>query len=165
MARALEEQGRLPDLERMSLEERLGLLVEREISARASKLKHAATPEDAKYPTARGLNRTLFKQQLHRGADRAAKSRIRPGVRRERGRRRMESGRTSGRNTGHATAVIFSDTPENPFSIPPCVTRCRPDKGIGVPAQIHAPRAAGGLIRYRPSMADYCRIAVQPVSA
>jgi len=74
MANALEEQSRLPDLERMTFEERLGLLVEREISARAStqmagrlrraKLKHAATPEDVDYRTARGLDRILFNRLL-----------------------------------------------------------------------------------------------------
>lgn len=56
MAKALNEQQRLPELDRMSFEERLGLLVEREASERASmqttarlrraKLKHAAAPED-----------------------------------------------------------------------------------------------------------------------
>lgn len=74
MANALEEQSRLPDLERMTFEERLGLLVEREISVRAStqmagrlrraKLKHAATPEDVDYRTVRGLDRTLFNRLL-----------------------------------------------------------------------------------------------------
>ena len=74
MATALEEQSRLPDLERMTFEERLGLLVEREISARTSKqmagrlrrakLKHAATPEDVDYRTARGLDRSLFNRLL-----------------------------------------------------------------------------------------------------
>lgn len=74
MANALEEQSRLPDLDRMTFEERLGLLVEREISVRAStrmagrlrraKLKHAATPEDVDYRAARGLDRTLFNRLL-----------------------------------------------------------------------------------------------------
>lgn len=74
MANALAEQSRLPDLDRMTFEERLGLLVEREISARAStqmagrlrraKLKHAATPENVDYRTARGLDRTLFNRLL-----------------------------------------------------------------------------------------------------
>ncbi|PJC02729.1 MAG: AAA family ATPase [Gallionellales bacterium CG_4_9_14_0_8_um_filter_59_50] len=74
MATALEEQSHLPDLERMTFEERLGLLVEREISARASKqmagrlrrakLKHAATPEDVDYRAVRGLDRTLFNRLL-----------------------------------------------------------------------------------------------------
>ena len=74
MATALEEQSRLPDLDRMTFEERLGLLVEREISVRAStrmtgrlrraKLKHAATPEDVDYRATRGLDRTLFNRLL-----------------------------------------------------------------------------------------------------
>lgn len=74
MAHALEEQSRLPDLERMSFDERLALLVEREASLRAStqsagrlrraRLKHAATPEDVDYRTARGLDRTLFNRLL-----------------------------------------------------------------------------------------------------
>jgi DNA replication protein DnaC len=74
MAQALNEQQRLPDLERMSFEERLGLLVEREASERASmqtsarlrraKLKHTATPEDVDYRVARGLDRTLFNRLL-----------------------------------------------------------------------------------------------------
>lgn len=74
MAKALDEQQRLPELDRMSFEERLGLLVEREASERASmqtaarlrraKLKHAAVPEDVDYRVARGLDRTLFSRLL-----------------------------------------------------------------------------------------------------
>ena len=74
MAQALNEQQRLPELDRMSFEERLGLLVEREVSERASlqmsarlrraKLKHAAVPEDVDYRVARGLDRTLFNRLL-----------------------------------------------------------------------------------------------------
>ena len=74
MARALSDQQRLPKLDLMSFEERLGLLVEREASERASmqttarlrraKLKHAATPEDVDYRVARGLDRTLFNRLL-----------------------------------------------------------------------------------------------------
>jgi len=74
MAKALSEQQRLPELDLMSFEERLGLLVEREASERASmqttarlrraKLKHAATPEDVDYRVARGLDRTLFNRLL-----------------------------------------------------------------------------------------------------
>lgn len=74
MAQALSEQQCLPDLERMSFEERLGLLVEREVSERAStqtaarlrraRLKHAAVPEDVDYRVARGLDRTLFNRLL-----------------------------------------------------------------------------------------------------
>lgn len=74
MAKALSEQQRLPELDRMSFEERLGLLVEREASERASaqtsarlrraRLKHAATPEDVDYRVARGLDRTLFNRLL-----------------------------------------------------------------------------------------------------
>jgi len=59
MAKALNEQQRLPELDRMSFEERLGLLVERR-----AKLKHAATPEDVDYRVARGLDRTLFNRLL-----------------------------------------------------------------------------------------------------
>lgn len=74
MAKALDEQRCLPELDRMSFEERLGLLVEREASERASmqttarlrraKLKHAAVPEDVDYRVARGLDRTLFNRLL-----------------------------------------------------------------------------------------------------
>jgi DNA replication protein DnaC len=74
MAKALNAQQRLPELDRMSFEERLGLLVEREASERASmqttarlrraRLKHAAAPEDVDYRVARGLDRTLFNRLL-----------------------------------------------------------------------------------------------------
>jgi DNA replication protein DnaC len=74
MAQALEEQSRMPDIERLAFEERLGLLVEREMSLRTStqtasrlrraRLKHAATPEDVDYRTARGLDRALFTRLL-----------------------------------------------------------------------------------------------------
>ncbi len=74
MAQALNEQQTLPELDRMSFEERLGLLVEREISERASlqttarlrraKLKHTAAPEDVDYKELRGLDRILFNRLL-----------------------------------------------------------------------------------------------------
>jgi DNA replication protein DnaC len=74
MAQALNEQQRLPELDRMSFEERLGLLVEREVSERASmqttarlrraKLKHAAVSEDVDYRVVRGLDRALFSRLL-----------------------------------------------------------------------------------------------------
>ena len=74
MAQALNEQQNLPELDRMTFEERLGLLVEREVSERAStqtsarlrraRLKHAAVPEDVDYRVARGLDRALFNRLL-----------------------------------------------------------------------------------------------------
>jgi len=74
MAKALNEQQQLPEIDRMSFAERLGLLVEREASERASmqtsarlrraRLKHAATPEDVDYRIARGLDRALFTRLL-----------------------------------------------------------------------------------------------------
>ena len=50
MAQALNEQQTLPELDRMSFEERLGLLVEREISERAS-LQTTARLRRAKHET------------------------------------------------------------------------------------------------------------------
>lgn len=74
MAQALNEQQHLPEIGRMSFEERLGLLVEREVSERTSKptaarlrcakLKHAAVPEDVDYRAARGLDQSLFSRLL-----------------------------------------------------------------------------------------------------
>ena len=62
MARALAEQQALPDIAHLSFEERLGLLVEREVSERDSrltsgrlrraKLKQAAVAEDVDYRAA-----------------------------------------------------------------------------------------------------------------
>ena len=74
MARALAEQQALPDLNHLSFEERLGLLVEREVSERLStqtasrlrraKLKQAAVAEDVDYRAARSLDRALFNRLL-----------------------------------------------------------------------------------------------------
>lgn len=74
MARALAEQQALPDLNHLSFEERLGLLVEREVSERESrltssrlrraKLKQAAVAEDVDYRAARSLDRALFNRLL-----------------------------------------------------------------------------------------------------
>ena len=75
MAAALTEQQGLADIEAMSFEERLGLLVERESSVRESrqttarlrraKLKFPdAVPEDIDYRSARGLDRGLIGQLL-----------------------------------------------------------------------------------------------------
>jgi DNA replication protein DnaC len=74
MARALAEQQALPDLDHLSFEERLGLLVEREVSERESrqtssrlrraKLKQAAVAEDVDYRAARSLDRAVFNRLL-----------------------------------------------------------------------------------------------------
>jgi DNA replication protein DnaC len=77
MARALAEQQRQGDLAHLSFEERLGLLVDRELLERDDKrlkarLRHAglrqtATPEDVDYRAGRGLERAQF-LQLTQGA-------------------------------------------------------------------------------------------------
>lgn len=74
MARALAEQQALPDIAHLPFEERLGLLVEREVSERESrltsgrlrraKLKQAAVAEDVDYRAARSLDRALFNRLL-----------------------------------------------------------------------------------------------------
>ena len=74
MARALAEQQALPDIAQLAFEERLGLLVEREISERLSaqtasrlrraKLKQTAVAEDVDYRAARSLDRALFNRLL-----------------------------------------------------------------------------------------------------
>ena len=73
MARALTEQGAL-DLDHLSFEERLGLLVDRETTERdgrllaqrllRAKLKPNTAAEDTDYRHARGLDKVLFKRLL-----------------------------------------------------------------------------------------------------
>ena len=70
MAKALEEQRRHPDVEALSFEERLGLLVDREAIERENKrlgsrlkfagLRQTAIVEDTDMKVARGLDKTLF---------------------------------------------------------------------------------------------------------
>ena len=70
MARALEEMRRQPEAADLGFEDRLALLVDRELLERDSKRLHArlrfaglrlqATPEDVDYRAARGLDRALF---------------------------------------------------------------------------------------------------------
>ena len=70
MAKALEEQRRHPDVEALSFEERLGLLVDREAIERENKrlgsrlkfagLRQTAVVEDADMKVARGLDKALF---------------------------------------------------------------------------------------------------------
>jgi DNA replication protein DnaC len=70
MAQALEEQRRQPDLETMSFEERLALLVEREATGREDRrlrarlkfagLRQSACIEDIDWRATRGLDRALF---------------------------------------------------------------------------------------------------------
>ena len=70
MAKALEEQRRQPDIEALSFEERLALLVDREAIERENKrlsnrlkfagLRQTATIEDADMKVARGLDKALF---------------------------------------------------------------------------------------------------------
>lgn len=74
MARAFAEQQAMPDIAHLAFEERLGLLVEREVSERDSrltssrlrraKLKQAAVAEDVDYRAARSLDRALFNRLL-----------------------------------------------------------------------------------------------------
>ncbi len=64
MRQALEEQMQMPDIEELSFEQRLGLLVDREYTERENrrlktrlskaKLRHNASPEDIDYRTPRG---------------------------------------------------------------------------------------------------------------
>lgn len=70
MARALEEQLAQPDIAALSFEERLGLLVDREVDYRANKrlarllkeakLKQQACVEDVDFRHPRGLDRSVF---------------------------------------------------------------------------------------------------------
>ncbi len=70
MAKALEEQRRSPDLDALSFEERLGLLVDREAAERDSKrltarlkfaaLRQNACVEDVDWRTTRGMDRAVF---------------------------------------------------------------------------------------------------------
>jgi DNA replication protein DnaC len=76
MARALEEQRRQPDSTELNFEDRLAILVDREVLERDNKrlktrlrfagLRHVAAPEDVDYRAHRGLDRALF-QRLAQG--------------------------------------------------------------------------------------------------
>ena len=70
MVKALSEQAELPEIEQLSFEERLGLLVDREMTERAdrrlqtrlrqAKLKHSACIEDVDYRHNRNLDKGLM---------------------------------------------------------------------------------------------------------
>jgi DNA replication protein DnaC len=70
MARAFEEQRRMPDLDALSFEERIGLLVDREAAERDTKrltarlkfaaLRQNACIEDVDWRTPRGIDRAVF---------------------------------------------------------------------------------------------------------
>jgi DNA replication protein DnaC len=70
MAKAFEEQRRLPDIEALSFEERIGLLVDREAAERDTKrltarlkfaaLRQNACVEDVDWRTPRGIDRAVF---------------------------------------------------------------------------------------------------------
>ncbi len=70
MAKALEEQRRSPDLDALSFEERVGLLVDREAAERDTKrlttrlkfaaLRQSACVEDIDLRTPRGIDRAVF---------------------------------------------------------------------------------------------------------
>jgi DNA replication protein DnaC len=74
MAKALAEQAQTPEVQALSFEERLGLLVEREATERhnrqtssrlrRARLKQAAVAEDIDYRHPRGLDRALFRRLL-----------------------------------------------------------------------------------------------------
>jgi DNA replication protein DnaC len=70
MAKALSEQGNMPDITALSFEERLGLLVDRELTERSdrrlttrlrqAKLRLTACLEDIAYRHPRGLEKSLM---------------------------------------------------------------------------------------------------------
>lgn len=70
MAAALEDQMRMPDLSDLSFDERLGLLIDREMTERenrrlgnrlrTAKLRHTAVIEDIDYQSQRGLDKGLI---------------------------------------------------------------------------------------------------------
>ncbi len=74
MAKALAEQRCLPDIQSLSFEERLGLLVDRENTERQNRLitnrlrqarlKQPAVAEDIDYRHSRGLDKALFRRLL-----------------------------------------------------------------------------------------------------
>ena len=74
MARALAEQAQLPEMADLTFEERLGLLVDREVTERhqrqtgsrlrRARLKQAAVAEDVDYRHPRGLDRSVFRRLL-----------------------------------------------------------------------------------------------------
>jgi len=74
MAKALAEQAQTPEVQALSFEERLGLLVDREATERhnrqtssrlrRARLKQAAVAEDVDYRHPRGLDRALFRRLL-----------------------------------------------------------------------------------------------------
>ena len=76
MAHALEDQRREPDVAQLSFEDRLAMLVDREVLERDNKrlkarlrfagLRQSAAPEDVDYRAHRGLDRALF-QRLAQG--------------------------------------------------------------------------------------------------
>jgi DNA replication protein DnaC len=76
MIHALEEQQRQPDSTQLTFEDRLAMLVDREVLERDNKrlktrlrfagLRQMASPEDVDYRAHRGLDRTLF-QRLAQG--------------------------------------------------------------------------------------------------
>ena len=75
MLAALEDQQRTPDIERLTFEERLGLLLDREDTHRAdrrlktrlnqAKLREHASLEDIDYHTERSLDRALIRELSH----------------------------------------------------------------------------------------------------
>jgi DNA replication protein DnaC len=70
MATALAEQMKMPDIDELAFEERLGLLIDREITERENRrlssrlrrarLKHNAAIEDIDYRHPRGLDKSLI---------------------------------------------------------------------------------------------------------
>jgi len=74
MVSALQEQERLPEIAALSFEERLGLLVDREMTVRSDKqlrarlgkarLKQAVSAEEIDFRSARGLDKALFQKLL-----------------------------------------------------------------------------------------------------
>ena len=70
MLKALEEQQRMPDIGTLGFEERLGLLIDREMTERENrrlgtrlkkaKLRHSCCVEDVNFKASRGLDKTLI---------------------------------------------------------------------------------------------------------
>lgn len=74
MAKTLAEQNQMPDAQQMSFEERLAMMVDREMTERENRLtsnrlrrarlKQPAVAEDIDYRHPRGLDKTIFRRLL-----------------------------------------------------------------------------------------------------
>jgi len=162
MAKALQEQRRSPDLDALSFEERVGLLVDREAAERDTKrlttrlkfaaLRQSACVEDVDWRTPRGIDRSVFARLVglgnHDQAGTPAKATaiaVEQKERMDRGRCADVCGDRTFRRLRHAPSATATSPRQHQGNPGPAAAPLAADPTLGL-ARLQAGRSASSTV-------------------